>query len=213
LIKSLGWGFILVAKPKDHTELFARVDAAVEAGTIATYHYTDRSTGVIHCYRWLNQVPLNASHPDLLVNFLEYWEIDPTFQVQYSNSWVTHFPCNRRTVVEIRRGGRTRWKVENETYNTLKNQGYHFEHNFGHGMKNLSVVMALLMMLAFAVDQIQQLCNPLFRAAWEKCGTKKALWEEVRTVFRAFVVASVAELYECVWRGYVKVRPVPLDSS
>ena len=25
--------------------------------------------------------------------------------------------------------GRSRWKIENETFNTLKNQGYHFEHD------------------------------------------------------------------------------------
>ena len=54
------------------------------------------------------------------------------------------------------RGGRARWKVENETFNTLKNQGYQFEHNFGHGKKNLHTVFAYLMMLAFLVDQIQE---------------------------------------------------------
>ena len=32
--------------------------------------------------------------------------------------------------------------VENETFNTLKNQGYQLEHNFGHGTKNLSTVFA-----------------------------------------------------------------------
>ena len=60
-------------------------------------------------------------------------------------------------------GGRARWKIENETFNTLKNQGYHLEHNYGHGEQNLSVVLALLMMLAFLVDQVQQLCCPLFQ--------------------------------------------------
>jgi hypothetical protein len=44
------------------------------------------------------------------------------------------------------------------------------------------------------VDQIQQLCNPLFRAAWQKCGTKKELWEELRTAFRAFVIVSMSKL-------------------
>ena len=29
------------------------------------------------------------------------------------------------------RAGRCRWKIENETFNTLKNQGYNFEHNYG----------------------------------------------------------------------------------
>jgi hypothetical protein len=28
------------------------------------------------------------------------------------------------------RAGRARWKIENETFNTLKNQGYNFEHNY-----------------------------------------------------------------------------------
>jgi len=51
------------------------------------------------------------------------------------------------------RAGRARWKIENEAFNTLKNQGYQFEHNFGHGQQQLSVVLALLMMLAFLVDQ------------------------------------------------------------
>ena len=33
------------------------------------------------------------------------------------------------------RGGHVRWKIENETFNTLKNQGRHFEHNYGPGKK------------------------------------------------------------------------------
>ena len=54
--------------------------------------------------------------------------------------------------------------------NTLKNQGYHFEHNYGHGEQYLSGVFAMLMMLAFLVDQAQQLCCALFRAVWTKLG-------------------------------------------
>ncbi|MEM0994346.1 MAG: hypothetical protein AAGI49_15000 [Bacteroidota bacterium] len=66
------------------------------------------------------------------------------------------------------RAGRSRWKIENETFNTLKNQGYNFEHNYGHGKENLCTNLVLLMMLAFFVDQLQQLLNPLFQAAWKK---------------------------------------------
>ena len=76
------------------------------------------------------------------------------------------------------RGGRARWKVENETFNTLKNQGYHFEHNSGHGKKHLSVVFAPLMMLAFLVDQVQQLGCALFQAVLDKKRSRKRLWEQ-----------------------------------
>ncbi|MFV1968531.1 MAG: hypothetical protein ACC628_24170 [Pirellulaceae bacterium] len=41
------------------------------------------------------------------------------------------------------------------------------------GHQNLSVVLAMLMMLAFLVDQTQQLCCPLFAAAWEECNSSK----------------------------------------
>jgi hypothetical protein len=40
------------------------------------------------------------------------------------------------------------------TFNTLKDQGCHFEHNYGHGVDNLATVLALLMLLAFTVDQM-----------------------------------------------------------
>ena len=63
------------------------------------------------------------------------------------------------------RAGRARWKVENETFNTLKNQGYHFEHNYGHGQQHLSVVLAMLMMLAFLLDQVQPFLTPDENAA------------------------------------------------
>lgn len=72
-----------------------------------------------------------------------------------------------------------------------KNQGYQFEHNFGHGKQNLSVVFALLMMLAFLVDQTQQLCCPLFRAVWNKLGSKRMLWERIRSFFLEYVVYSM----------------------
>ena len=50
----------------------------------------------------------------------------------------------------------------------LKNQGYTFEHHDGHGQHNLSVVFAMLMMLAFVADQTQQRCCTLFQAVWAK---------------------------------------------
>jgi hypothetical protein len=86
----------------------------------------------------------------------------------------------------LTRGGRSRWKVENETYNTLKNQGYQFEHNYGHGQLNLSVNFAMLMMLAFLIDQTQELCCPLFQVVHKKLKTRRAVWDHIRSHFRHF---------------------------
>jgi hypothetical protein len=72
---------------------------------------------------------------------------------------VTDLHLTATNVSRIARGGRCRWRIENETFNTLKNQGYHFEHNYGHGEKNLGVVLMMLMMAAFLIDQVQQKSN------------------------------------------------------
>jgi len=66
-----------------------------------------------------------------------------------------------------------------ETFNTLKNQGYHFGHNFGLGKKYLSEVFVFLMMLAFLFDQIQQLCCPLFKTVRKLYRTGRAFLQRV----------------------------------
>jgi hypothetical protein len=203
--------FILGAKPGDHTALFARMTAAAEAGTAHVLTLEDAKTGTIHHFRWLCQVPLNDSHPHLLVNFLEYWEIKDG-KVQYF-SWVTDLELTEDSVWMVMRGGRARWKIENETFNTLKNQGYHFEHNFGHGVEHLATVFALLMMLAFLSDQVQQLCSPLFRAVLQKFGTKRLMWDRMRCLFTDFVFDSMRELFEALLAGIDKRKPVLLDGS
>lgn len=101
-----------------------------------------------------------------------------------------------------------------ETFNTLKNQGYNLEHNYGHGEQNLSVVLMMLMMLAFLVDQTQQLCCPLFQAAWEKRrSNKRSLWEELRNLFRSFRFNSMRELYEAIVSGIAPQQPVLQNTS
>jgi hypothetical protein len=91
----------------------------------------------------------------------------------------------------------------------LKNQGYQFEHNFGHGKQNLSVVFAMLMMLAFLVDQTQQLACKLFQAVWTKFGSKRALWDNLRSHFRHFAFESMRHLYQVMLHDAAKEVPAP----
>src|SRR4030095_3972046 len=129
-------------------------------------------------------------------------------------SWVTDLRVNKRNVSTLMRGGRARWKIENETFNTLKNQGYNFEHNYGHGQQHLSVVFATVMMLAFLVDQTQQLCCALFQAVWAKLGSKRLLWERMRALFYDYAFASMRHLLEALLYGLKKPSPsLVFDSS
>jgi hypothetical protein len=204
--------FILGVKEGDHTFLFQQVQAAEHAGRVTSYERHDRAARVVQRFRFVNDVPLNASHVDVRVNCIEYWELGED-KVQHF-SWVTDLRVSTRNVLRLMRGGRARWKIENETFNTLKNQGYNFAHNYGHGTQNLAVVFATVMMLAFLVDQTQQLCCALFQAVWAKLGSKRLLWERMRALFYDYAFASMRQLFEALWYGFTKSSPlVVMDSS
>lgn len=207
-----GMHFILGVKPGDHAFLFAEVEAARRKCPSPTL--TRKEKGITYEVSWVWYVPLNESNPDLRVNFLEYREYDEDGDCCKHFTWITDLYVTHRNAWLLVRGGRARWHIENETFNTLKNQGYHFEHNYGHGQQNLSVVFAMLMMLAFLVDQTQQLCCPLFRAVWTKLGSKRALWDNLRSHFRHFLFRSMRQLYEAILYDLGKEVPLPiLDSS
>ena len=74
-------------------------------------------------------------------------------------------------------------------------------------------LQTLFGMLAFLVDQTQQLCCPLFQAAWRKRGTKRSLWEEIRNCFKSFLFNSMAAILEALIRGIDPQVPVLRDSS
>jgi hypothetical protein len=197
-LKKHSFHYILGVKEGDHKYLFEQVALARQEGR--TTEFEQREGKVLHRFSFINQVPLNKSNLDVLVNFVEYWEIK-NGKIQHF-CWVTDFVITKLNVFAIMSGGRARWKVENETFNTLKNQGYHFEHNFGHGKKHLSAVFATLMMLAFLVDQVQLLACALFQAVLKKKISRKRLWEHMRALFKTLELESMEQLFKAILYGY-----------
>jgi hypothetical protein len=206
-LQALNLRFILGAKASDHPYLFDWVDTSKQ-----TQHdeYTDES-GTHHRFRFLNGVPLNDANHDLEVNFIEYWKTTVSGERQHF-SWVTDIDITPDQLMSLMRVGRARWRIENETFNTLKNHGYHFEHNFGHGHRHLSTVMAYLMMLAFLLDQIQQRCCGLFQQAMKKEKYRRYFWEKVRALFMNYLIPHWQALYHGIADG-LKPMVIPYDSS
>ena len=208
LLKQLDMRFVLGAKPGDHAHLLQWVEATPATKVVEIVD----ADGVRHRFRYLNGAPLNDAHFELEVNFLDYWETRPNGKERHF-SWVTDLPIDNSNVMDLMRAGRARWRIENETFNTLKNQGYRFEHNFGHGENRLSTVFAYLMMLAFLIDQIQQRCCRLFRAAQAQAGRALYFWEKLRAMFLEFALPDWDTLYRSLAFGHRAQVPIPLDSG
>jgi hypothetical protein len=84
-------------------------------------------------YRWVNDLDYEDSeHRRWRFNALHCRETSPAGEVT-EWSWVTPLRLNRDTVVDVAlRGGRQRWREENEGFNTQKNSGLNLEHAYSH---------------------------------------------------------------------------------
>lgn len=180
-----GMRYILAAKPNDHKLLMEWVNEQRRLNQTSRLQITD-SRGRLHVYEWINEAPLNGNRDTLWVNYFEYW-IKNGEKTSYHNSWITDFVIGDKNVKDLVKGGRCRWKIENEVFNTLKNQGYHIEHNYGHGQKHLSLNFFILNLLAFFMHQIFELSDLLYQQCRVAFGSKRNLWDHLRAAIRMLI--------------------------
>ena len=182
--------YLFVAKPDDHKYMMQWIG---EFGGLPEVKYKDLK-GRQHRFTYINNVPLNSQEDAPQVNYVHYELTNEKGKVTYKNSWVTSIEVNDSNVIRLAKGGRCRWKIENECFNTLKNQGYHLDHNFGHGKKHLSHNMYLLTLLAFFYHQIFELTDPAYQQCRSAMRTKRFLWESFRGLIRYFIFSSWDEV-------------------
>lgn len=185
--------FILVAKPDDHKIMMEALELCRLAGEVSSLNIIDEKDRR-HRYEWVNDIPLNGNDDTIHVNYFTYEILVPdedgNEKVHFKNSWVTDSVVTKSNVVELVKAGRARWKIENECFNTLKNQGYYIEHNYGHGQKNLSFNFLILTLIAFFIHQIDELTDSLYQKCRARHGSKHALWEKVRSAIAWYIFES-----------------------
>ena len=203
LLKELKMHGIFVAKEDDHKILFEWVSEQKKLGEVTTHEVVDAKLRR-HRYEWINSVPLNGRPDSVLVNFFRY-QLIVDGEITYKGAWVTDLEVTKQNVQTMVSGARARWKIENECFNTLKNQGYSLEHNFGHGQKNLSFNFFLFNLLAFFIHQILELTDGLYQRCRQQYGSKKHLWENLRSFFGFFIFESWEHLLKVI----LKEEPRP----
>lgn len=188
--------FILVCKPDSHKELYKTVDFLAKNGLVEEVeerHWNGRYYEK-HIYRFANEVPVRQEEP-LLVNWFEVIIInEDTGKEDYHNSFMTNHKVSIMNVVALVQDGRTRWKSENETNNTLKNQGYHFEHSFGHGEEQLANFLATLNLLAFLLHTLLNLLDKQYQRLRKELVTRVDFFNDLRALLRYMVFESWDDL-------------------
>ena len=132
----------------------------------------------------------------MLVNWIGFEIFDAKGAMKYRTAFVTSLAVTKANVAEIAACGRARWKIENESFNVLKNHGYELERNFGHGETHLAMTLAALNMLAFAWHTVLDLLEPPWRKAREAA--------EKRMSFFAYLVTLTTFVVFPAWSNLIK---------
>ena len=177
----------------EEVELLEKI-GAVSHSTLR--HWNDRFYERWQC-RYVNQVPLRAGPDALPINFCEVTITHAvTHELIYHNGLGTNHTLTADTVKPIMQAGRARWKTENENHNTLKNHGYHLEHNFGHGQQHLATVLIVLNVLAFLLHTVLDLTSEKYRQLRQRLGARMTFFDDIRTLMRYQRFASWESLLD-----------------
>ena len=190
--------FILTCKPESHETLYEElalledVEDAISTKVVRKWSGRIRERWV---YRWAEWLPLRKGSEPLAVNWCELTvSNEATGKQLYHNAWATDHALNEQLVVEVAANGRSRWKVENEGFNVLKNRGYNFEHNYGHGQQHLSTVLLTLLLLAFLFHTALDLNCLMYQAVRRELAVRRTFFNDLRALTRYLYFASWQEL-------------------
>jgi len=185
------WKYISNITEEGHKHLYKQFDNLNDEHKITWKEFRKKRDRYL--VGFVNGLELNKSNPDVKTNMI-YCRFKPAGKPEKVFSWITNIDLSSNNLKDVIDMGRSRWKIENEVFNTLKNQEYNFEHNFGHGKKHLATNFAYLMMMAFTIDQIQQRSNRYFKSLHKGLRTKVKIWESTRSIFKMITCESMTEL-------------------
>ena len=110
--------FIFNVKPGSQAYLFLQFERLEQQGKVQVF--STQSGNKKYITKYANNLILNGENQDILVNFIHFEEHDLKKGTVKIFDWITDFTITSKNFVKITHAGRARWKIENETFNTLK---------------------------------------------------------------------------------------------
>lgn len=204
-VLATGADFLLVCKKDSHKTLYEFLQGATLAERMAVERRPGNQSRTYR-YRWIEGVPLRDGEDAIRVNWLAVSIADDQEKTTYDGAFVTSLPVTADTVAEIAACARARWKIENESFNVLKNNGYNLAHNFGHGKKYLARTFAAMNLLAFAFHTACDCLEMLWQQARQAKGARARFFENIRTISAYIVFPS----WHSLMTTLVSCEPPPI---
>ncbi|MFC1461863.1 hypothetical protein ACFLQR_05035 [Verrucomicrobiota bacterium] len=176
MIETNLWKYIITFKEGSMPERFT------EALSLASLQKDNRmQIKEDHCtqsFQWAEQLPVAELTPNVLFCREQLHEDEATNFV-----WLTNFQLYKNNIQNIaKKGGRLRWKIENEGFNVQKNDGYEMEHPYSEH-KNGFRIFYILLLIAHYITQLI-LHGSLIRALVKSFGSAKNFARRLSESFR-----------------------------
>ncbi len=205
------YNFIFVCLKSSHQTLYEWLDFLEKNGEVKTVEKKQWNgrKNLIYRYRYASRVPLRDGDDSLEVNWCEVTVINKkTQKIIYQNNWITNHQINDPNVEKIVQAGRSRWKIENESNNVLKNHGYNLEHNFGHGQDNLCEFLLSLNLLAFLFHTVLDLVNSTYQKIRDLLVTRRTFFNDIRALLKYFWFEDWHDLFLFILTENIPLTPV-----
>lgn len=196
-----GVDYIFVAKPGSHTHMYQWIDGMKAQDKTASTVSDKAFASHVHNYVFANQVPLNGSETSPSVAYFDMKVANKKGAQLYHNTFVTSLYLTPESIHKIACMGRNRWRIENEAFNVLKTKGYHLQHNFGHGSKNLANLFATFNLVAFAIHTLWKLAHEMFNKMWNAFSSRKQFFQSLTTLTLFHLFQSWEHLLDFVKDG------------
>jgi len=166
LMKKNNWRYFITFKEGSMPERYAE--------TLALAQLQPDNTLVVEKekirqeFTWVSELPIAEFTPNVIFCL----DIDETKEEKTHFVWLTNFKVSSANVKELsNRGGRLRWKIENEGFKVQKKNGYEMEHAYSRHENGIKI-MYILLTIAHIINQLI-IKGSLIRSFMKKFGSAK----------------------------------------
>ncbi len=170
IAEDYGWKYIIVFKKgsmPDRYDEFLKLQKLCPQNELKIIDDT-----LSQRYTWVEAIPHKGGH----FNAVSLEEANAGKVIRFV--WMTNLKVYKKNIVKIAKGGRLRWKIENEGSGIQKNRGFNLEHPYSQNetaMKNFY----LLLQIAYIISQLMEKGSLLKEKILKEFGSITGFFEQL----------------------------------
>ena len=159
-----------------------RYEEARSLAKIQNNHLKVNNRDLEQSFSWVDKLPVAEFTPNVI-----FCREKKKGEEATNFTWLTNCTTSKRKVENLaNKGGRLRWKIENEGFNVQKNDGYEMEHPYSEHANGFRVFYIMLLIGHYLSQLI--LNGSLIKSLAESFGTAKNFARRLSESFRNYLL-------------------------